>query len=150
VSRDVAIQTALEEVEKKRKQVLSYEEAIHHAREVAAMFSPALKLVISIGWQEGQVQGVLVKWDLKEDDTMDLIEPVLKEFIRRGFHPDKATPYEDWAPAKRRRYNYGDIQVMCFGSFEPGAKCQYVKVGEEVVDKYELKCNDEAAKAESL
>ena len=143
-----AYQKATEELRFLEHKLESWKNELQVIEEVREAF-PSLAITTSCGLQNGQIQGALIHLnDLK--DMRDAVA-VARHLTILGYH---TKGFEDYPELRRRTYDYGVIKLMCFLSYEPGAKCQFVEVGKKETPIYKLVCDgdpivDEANAEES-
>ncbi len=130
------IDKALEELEENRKKILAWTNDAKIGEEAVKMFEGVIpELRVSIGWNSGSLNGVLIFADV--DDLKDMI-PLLKWLQTKGYKP-KAKP-DDYPEIGRRLYNYGSIQVGAF--LREDSTCHFEKVGVKEVPVYKVRCGD--------
>jgi hypothetical protein len=146
-----ATEKALVEVEELRAKVVSMQSAAALAEEVCAAF-PDLPLSVTLGYQTGTLQGVLIfAGGYGEGDCLGdirLVFPILKELSRRGFK-SSGKP-EDYPEIGRRTWNLRKADEptpvrFCAFVAAPhmaGEVCRFVQTGVKEQPVYELLCDD--------
>ena len=130
---------ALAELEAKRKRIEALKPAADLAFELALRYDATS---VSVSVDAGCLQGVLLSFSVTS--LKDLV-PVRRAVRAAGF---RLKTTEDYAELGRRRYEYGDIQVMAFVPTaleeKKDAKCRFVQAGVKEVPIYKLVCEDDS------
>lgn len=157
-ARPACVVDALSTLDRRRELILGWEATAAMAEEVAALHPSLPEVRVNLGWEAGQMQGVLLHignaWEADKSvkDVRD-VYPLLAELRQRGFKP---AGHFDYAEVGRRTYTYrrddgATISVSVF-TFRPGdddqvdgPSCRFVKVGVEERPVYKLMCDEEGA-----
>ena len=111
----------------------------------------------TIGWGGEQLQGIIVQWHLREEDTMETVAPFLALVLERGWEAKPTDENADWG---YRQYNFSKIEndpplfwnamkewkpytirlsVRVWVHLGEGAKCKKVEAGTQPT--YKLVCS---------
>ena len=135
------IQDAIDDLEKKRTFIQSHEKALSDCEPLKMKFT-GNDLRIRIGWEFGQLNGVLISMDVKK---ISELSEVLKDLGVCGWHRATKEP-SDYAEIKRRTYElkHDDSNVKIHVSgFLIGETCRFVPAGKKEVEEYKLVCDAE-------
>lgn len=111
----------------------------------------------TIGWGGEQLQGIIVQWHLRKDDTMETVAPFLAWVLQHGW---EAKPTDENAEWGYRQYNFSKMEnnpplfwnamkewkpymirlsVRVWVNKSDGAKCKKVEAGTQPT--YKLICS---------
>lgn len=134
-----SVKDALRQIRQFGLDILAKSEMAQLAESIVAKHKDKFKtLEVSIGYQYGSIQGVLIK--AHDVESMRDVLPIIRELRWHGF---KVKSHEDYPEAKRRTYDMGDIKVLVFLPWDEGSTCKYVKVGMKEEPQYKLQCDGE-------
>jgi hypothetical protein len=136
-----SIERKLEALDKERAEVLALVDVAQMAHAIADLFPDLLPNVALIKWVVDPLFVSLWLHVGKFDEAL----PVMRDLASRGWHTDKANPYEDYHELDRRTYNLRRsdegacrLRVMVF--LKSDAVCKRVQVGTKVEPVYEFVC----------
>jgi hypothetical protein len=144
-----SIQHALEMLDRKKEDILSFVDAAKKAEEVFAEFkdsfpvdSEYLTNSVLVSNESGCIRGVSIH--IYTDDFKKLL-PVRRKIRQLGF---PAPQTEDYPELQRRSWIYGNpdngkgVRLCGHLPFAENSMCRYVKVGTKEEDVYELRCGN--------
>jgi len=136
------IKEALKEIDKKKEYILSMQSEMYLVEELAKYVKTIQgvhNVRISVGWENGSIQGNMVKADF--EDIRKTTE--IRKWIRdKGFPAPKI---DDYPELQRRTFTYvrkdkPNFSLLAFCYYGEGAVCKFIEVGKKEEPVYELKC----------
>ena len=136
------INEAIVDLEKKREFILLHADAITDCEPLKMKFIKN-ELRVRVGWEFGQLNGVLVSLNINK---VSELSEVLKDLGNSGWHRATKEP-SDYAEIKRRTYELkkdGSKAKIHVSGFLVGETCRFIESGKTETINYKLVCDEEA------
>lgn len=123
---------------RKKEEAKAIERLDEAAATIEAMELPGVK--VSVVQRIFEIPRVFISRDLTDEETINEVAvPILRRLAKAGYKIKDT--YSDYAQIGRREWKLEGFVIFAVFVLEDGKACRRVKVGQEMMDKYEIVCD---------